>query len=201
MTSRLTMAIPLTVEQRSWRLLLEQCGIGSAVIAVVTFICYKSHLPIATVGFIDLLATVVVSLTYGIWQAILISLVAVSCLNFFFIPPLWFFTVSDERDWIALVSFQVSALVVSRLSSREQKMARDANYQRIQMKKLYELSRGILLFDLHQLPGPSWCILFGVFLWPKMWLSSTPTLPDWITRVPAHGGATSRQDCLPCRHQ
>jgi two-component system sensor histidine kinase KdpD len=32
-------------------------------------------------------------------------------------------------------------------------MARDANYQRIQMKKLYELSRGILLFDLHQPPG------------------------------------------------
>jgi two-component system sensor histidine kinase KdpD len=33
-------------------------------------------------------------------------------------------------------------------------MARDANYQRIQMKKLYELSRGILLFDLHTPPGP-----------------------------------------------
>jgi two-component system sensor histidine kinase KdpD len=147
------MAIPLT-EQRSWRLLLEQCGIGSAVIAVITFICYKLHLPISTVGFIYLLATVIASLTYGIWQAILISLIAVSCLNFFFIPPLWSFTVSDERDWIALVSFQVSALVVSRLSSREQKMARDANYQRIQMKKLYELSRGILLFDLHQPPGP-----------------------------------------------
>jgi len=33
-------------------------------------------------------------------------------------------------------------------------MARDANYQRIQMKKLYELSRGILLFNLHDPPGP-----------------------------------------------
>jgi len=152
MTSRLTMAIPLT-EQRSWIRLLEQCGIGCAVIAALTFICYKLQFPIATVGFIYLLAIVVASLVYGIWQAILISLVALSCLNFFFIPPKWSFAVADERDWIALVSFQVCALVVSRLSSREQKMARDANYQRIQMKKLYELSRGILLFDLHQPPG------------------------------------------------
>ena len=32
-------------------------------------------------------------------------------------------------------------------------MARDANYQRIQMKKLYELSRGVLLLDLHERPG------------------------------------------------
>jgi two-component system sensor histidine kinase KdpD len=43
--------------------------------------------------------------------------------------------------------------VVSRLTSQEQKIARDANYQRIHMKKLYELSRGILLFDVHQPPG------------------------------------------------
>jgi two-component system sensor histidine kinase KdpD len=93
------------------------------------------------------------SLTYGIWQATLVSLVAVSCLNYFFIPPILSFTVSDPRDWLALISFQVCALLVSRLSSREQKIARDANYQRIQMKKLYELSRGILLFDLHQPPG------------------------------------------------
>jgi two-component system sensor histidine kinase KdpD len=112
------------------------------------------HFPISTVGFGYLLIVVLAALHYGIWQATAISLIAVSCLNYFFIPPVYSFVVSDNRDWVALVSFQVCALIVSRLSSREQKMARDANYQRIQMKKLYELSRGILLFDLHHPPGP-----------------------------------------------
>jgi two-component system sensor histidine kinase KdpD len=112
------------------------------------------HVPLSTAGFIYLLIVVGVALAYGIWQATFISLVAVSCLNYFFIPPVLSFAVADERDWVALVSFQVCALLVSRLSSREQRMARDANYQRIQMKKLYELSRGILLFDLHTPPGP-----------------------------------------------
>ncbi|MGP8258534.1 MAG: ATP-binding protein [Acidobacteriaceae bacterium] len=152
MNSRLTMVIPLT-EKRSWMLLLKQCAIGCASIAALTFVGYKLQLPIATEGFIYLLAVIVATISYGIWQAIFLSLIAASCLNYFFIPPLFSFTVGDSRDWIALISFQISALVVSRLSSREQKIARDANYQRLQMKKLYELSRGILLFDLHHPPG------------------------------------------------
>ena len=152
MTSRLTMAIPLT-EKRSWMQLLWQCTIGCVAIAATTFVSYSLHFPLATAGFLYLLIVVVISLVYGIWQATFISLIAVSCLNYFFIPPVLSFSVSDQRDWIALVSFQVCALLVSRLSSREQRLARDANYQRIQMKKLYELSHGILLFDLHLPPG------------------------------------------------
>jgi two-component system sensor histidine kinase KdpD len=111
-------------ERRSWLQLLGQCLIGCVGLGVVTFIAYTLHLPQTA-----------------------------SCLNYFFIMPVLSFSVTYERDWIALISFQVCALIVSRLSSREQRMARDANYQRIQMKKLYELSRGILLFDLHQPPG------------------------------------------------
>jgi two-component system sensor histidine kinase KdpD len=152
MNSRLTIAIPLT-EKLSWIQLLKQSAYGCAAIAAVTLITYSLHLPVITAGFTYLIVVVIVSLVYGIWQATFISLVAVFCLNFFFIPPILSFRVADERDWIALVSFQVCALLVSRLFSREHRMARDANYQRIQMKKLYELSRGILLFDLHQPPG------------------------------------------------
>ena len=152
MNSRLTTAIPLT-EKRSWLQLFKQCAIGCGAVVATTFVAYKLGVPLATAGFAYLIVVVITSLIYGIWQATFVSLLAVSCLNYFFIPPVLSFTVSDPRDWIALVSFQICALLVSRLSSREQRMARDANYQRIQMKKLYELSRGILLFDLHQPPG------------------------------------------------
>jgi two-component system sensor histidine kinase KdpD len=140
-------------QRQSWLQILKHCIIGCGFVGLVTLFAYKLHFPPAAAGFAYLLIVVVTSLTCGIWQATLISLVTISCLNYFFIPPVLSFTVSDPRDWIALVSFQVCALLVSRLSSREQSIARDANYQRIQMKKLYELSRGILLFDLHQPPG------------------------------------------------
>lgn len=153
MTSLFTMAIPLT-EKRSWPHLLAQCAMGVACLAAATAVAYLLHFPIAAAGFTYLLIVVALALAYGIWQATLVSLVAVFFLNYFFIPPVLSFRISDERDWLALVSFQVSALLVSRVSSHEQKVARDANHQRIQTRKLYELSRGILLFDLHQPPGP-----------------------------------------------
>src|ERR1700677_4112416 len=109
MNLRLTMAIPLT-EKRSWLQLVRQCALSGIAVAATTFAAYKLHLPLATVGFIYLVIVVIVSLAYGIWQASFTSLIAVSCLNYFFIPPILSFSVSDPRDWIALVSFQVSAL-------------------------------------------------------------------------------------------
>ena len=147
------MAIALN-EKRSWLMTLGQSAVGCGSLAGLTWIAYWLHLPPATVGFTYLAAVVVISLLYGIWQATLVSVVAVSCLNYFFTAPIFSFSVSDERDWIALLSFELCALLVSRLSSREKKLAKDANAQRIQMKKLYELSRGILLFDLQGPQGP-----------------------------------------------
>jgi two-component system sensor histidine kinase KdpD len=140
-------------EKRSWMLLIRQCAIGCVSIAAITFLGYRFHVPLATAGFMYLIAVMTTALACGLWQAILVSLVAVSCLNYFFIPPILSFNLSDQRDWIALVSFQVCALLVSRLSSREQNLTRDANYQRLEMKKLYELSHGILLFDLYHPAG------------------------------------------------
>ena len=61
---------------------------------------------------------------------------------------------NDPQDWVALGSFEISALLVSRLSSREQLTSREAQLQRTSMEQLYELSRSTLLINLHQAPGP-----------------------------------------------
>jgi len=159
MSTRLTQAIPFfeardfLTEKTAWWQLLQQCAIGCVVVAASTYVAYTLRFPLSTAGFLYLLLVVVFSLFYGVWQATFVSLLAVSCLNFFFVPPTWSFAVSDARDWIALISFQICALVVSRLSSRESRIAREANMQRAQMEKLYELSRGILVIDLHHPPG------------------------------------------------
>jgi two-component system sensor histidine kinase KdpD len=64
------------------------------------------------------------------------------------------FSIADPQDWVALAAFEFSALVVSRVSSREQRSSRDAMLQRTAMEQLYELSRSTLLINLHQAPGP-----------------------------------------------
>jgi two-component system sensor histidine kinase KdpD len=127
---------------------------GCWVIALLTFAGFVLHFNPAPVGFLFLLVVVCVAILCGFWQASIVSVLACACLDYFFYPPLFHFTIADPSDWVALGSFEVSALLVSRLSSREQLTSREAQLQRTSMEQLYELSRSTLLINLHQPPGP-----------------------------------------------
>ena len=127
---------------------------GCWVIALLTFTGYVLHFNPASVGFLFLLVVVCVAILCGFRQASMVSLLACACLDYFFYPPLFKFSIASPENWVALGAFEASALLVSRLSSREQVKSREANLQRISMEQLYELSRSTLLINLHQPPGP-----------------------------------------------
>jgi two-component system sensor histidine kinase KdpD len=131
-----------------------ECLGGCWVIALLTFSGYVLHFNAAPVGFLFLLVVVCGAILCGFWQASVVSIVACACLDYFFYPPLLHFTVNDPQDWVALGAFEISALLVSRLSSREQLQSREVKLQRTSMEQLYELSRSTLLINLHQPPGP-----------------------------------------------
>ena len=95
----------------------------------------------------------------GFWQASLTSLLAVSCLDYFFTAPLFHFYINDSKEWVALGVFQMSALVISRLSARELRSSAEAALNRAGMEQLYELSRNSLLLDMSQPPGPQLVVL------------------------------------------
>ena len=128
--------------------------IGCWVIALLTFSGYVLHFSAAPVGFLFLLVVVCAAILGGVWQASVVSLMACACLDYFFYPPVFHFTVADPEDWVALGAFEISALLVSRLSSRERLTSNEAKLQRTAMEQLYELSRSTLLINLHQAPGP-----------------------------------------------
>jgi two-component system sensor histidine kinase KdpD len=111
------------------------------------------HVNFATTGFLDLLIVVLVAMVSGFWEATVTSVAALICLNYFFVPPVYTFYVSDPQNWVALVAFESTALLVSRLSIQMDKQARTAILERRGMEKLYELSRRTLLMNPQQLPG------------------------------------------------
>ncbi len=128
--------------------------VGCWIVGLITFSGYVLHFGSAPVGFLFLLDVVSVAILCGFWQATIVSLLACACLDYFFYPPLLRFTIGDPQDWVALGAFEISALVVSRVSTREQRSTREATLQRTSMEQLYELSRSTLLINLHQAPGP-----------------------------------------------
>ena len=133
--------------------IVRGCFTGSAAVALVTFCAFRLHLNLSTSGSLYFLIVVMVSSIWGFWEASVTSLIAVNCLNYFFVPPVLTWSVSDPQNWVALAAFEITALTVSRLSTRVQAQAREEARQRVQLGKLYELSRRILFLDPRQKTG------------------------------------------------
>lgn len=143
-----------------WKAVRSPLGIlrgslaGLAAVALVTLIGLRLHLNLSTCGSLYFLIVVMISVVWGFLEASVTSVIAVNCLNYFFVPPVFTWTVSDPQNWVALGTFEIAALTVSRLSTRVQGQARAEARQRAEVEKLYELSRRILLLDRRQTIGP-----------------------------------------------
>ena len=139
--------------------ILGQWVAGLAGLGLLTFcgIAFQVHL--TTMAFLYLLVVVAVATLCGFWPATLTSLAAMACLDYYFTPPIFTFNIDDPQDWVALGTFVVTALIISRLSARERRSAGDAAVQKLEMEKLYELSRNSLLLDMRQEPSPQLVIL------------------------------------------
>jgi two-component system sensor histidine kinase KdpD len=125
-----------------------------AAVALLTFCAFRLNLNLSTSGSLYFLIVVMVALIWGFWEASVTSLIAVNCLNYFFVPPVLTWRVSDPQNWVALATFEITALTVSRLSARAQVQARAEARQRAEVEKLYELSRRVLYLDRRQRIGP-----------------------------------------------
>jgi len=127
---------------------------GAAAVAFLTYYGYALHANGLTMGFLYLLAVLLAAMSSGFAEATVTSILAVCCLNFFFIPPLLSFQVADVENWFGLAAFESTALVVSRLSTKVRDRARAEARERRRAQRLYELSRRILFLDRRQTVGP-----------------------------------------------
>ena len=92
---------------------------------------------------------------------------AAACLDYFFTVPLFQFVITDPQNWVALGAFQVTALVIGRLTAKKQKVASEAAIHRKGMEQLYELSRNSLLLDMREAPGPQLVVLIQRIFGPQ----------------------------------
>ncbi len=122
-------------------------AIGIISVACLTFVAFHLRINQSSVGFLFLLLVVIVAMQLGFGAAIITSLLSVLCLDYFFVQPIFGFRIDDPADWVALITFVFTALVVSRLSTQAQEQARIARQQSSDRQKLYQLSRGVLLMD------------------------------------------------------
>ena len=133
---------PETVAAKGVRLL-----VGSVSVLLIAIAAYLAHLSLASAVPVLLLSIIVIAIRWGFLQATVASMVAVACLDFLFAPPLFHFSIGEADDWVALLVFEATALLVSRLSWRVGRHVREQELQRENMTKLYDFSNAILLID------------------------------------------------------
>jgi K+-sensing histidine kinase KdpD len=79
-----------------------------------------------TVALALLLVVLFVATGWESWPAFLASLLGVLYFNFFFLPPVYTFTIADPQNWIALTAFFTAAITAEQLSVRMKQRAAEA---------------------------------------------------------------------------
>jgi K+-sensing histidine kinase KdpD len=65
--------------------ILRGCLAGLAAVALVTLMAYRLHLNLSASGSLSFLIVVMVSVIWGFAEASVTSLIAVGCLNYYFV--------------------------------------------------------------------------------------------------------------------
>src|SRR6202166_3358026 len=150
MDSKLESYFPLGRERMHKRPIRDTAiRIAAGILAalLITWVAYQFHFNLSSATSIHLFLVTAIALRWGFLEASIVSLLSVACLDYFFTQPLFKFYMTDTHDWVALVTFESVALLVSRLSNQVSRHAREAEIHRSHLQKLYELSQNILLLD------------------------------------------------------
>lgn len=109
------------------------------VIAAATAVLkiFGGHINPTTVALALLLIVLFVATAWGPKPAIMASLLGVICFNFFFLPPVHTFSISEPENWIALFAFLITAITVGQLSAHAKRRAEEANAARQEIERLY----------------------------------------------------------------
>src|SRR5262245_19226940 len=116
-----------------------------ASIALITWL-YASWLHVTnttTVALTFLLVVLVTAATSRLRDAVIASVAAMLCFNFFFLPPLGTLTIAEPQNWVALFAFLAVSLVASNLSAaaRDRAALADERLQLLEERKSAEVAR------------------------------------------------------------
>ena len=110
--------------------------LGSAVVTI-SLGPFHEQINSTTVALAFLLVVLFVAIFSGSRPALLASVVAAFCFNYFFLPPLYTLTIAHPQNWVALIVFFTTAIAVGQLSARAKQRAEEAEVAKSEIESLY----------------------------------------------------------------
>jgi two-component system sensor histidine kinase KdpD len=140
-------AVEWSLHGRPWWKVLLVFFSSVLALSAVTWLKFLFDLNPITGGFLFLIIVVFSAAYGGFWSGTLTSIMGAIFMDYFYFPPLFHFNIDDPMDWVALGTFEFTALVITLLQGRAQFKAAEAVAARQESESLYNAARGILFFD------------------------------------------------------
>ena len=109
--------------------------------AVPIGIALREWLAVTNTALVFLTAVLIGAVLEGLGPSLLACLVAMLAYNFFFLPPLYTFTIAEPDNVVALFFFAVVAVIASNLAARVRGQALSARLRARHTDDLYQFSR------------------------------------------------------------
>ena len=94
------------------------CFLGVAALALVTLVCFRLDLGLTRAGFVYVTVIALMSMLTGFGLSVVLSLLAAACLDYFFAPPLFAFSIDLPSDIERVLAFLTTSLVVTALMGK-----------------------------------------------------------------------------------
>jgi two-component system sensor histidine kinase KdpD len=117
------------------------------VVPLLTGVVYLGHGKALTAGLIELVLVMLIAFRWGFVEAAVTSVLAVACLDYFYMAPIFSLYERDPQDWVSSGLFVTIALTAGHFADRIQRKAILTESERTRLEKLYLTSRDILLLD------------------------------------------------------
>src|SRR6202035_595177 len=127
---------PRRIEVRAYIASLAYVAAATLVAALL-----RQTLGVSNLAQVFLIAVLASAVTYGLWASLFACFVSVLSYNFFFLPPLYTFTIADPENVVTLFFFTVVALIASNLAARVRAQAVAARERARITEELYLFSR------------------------------------------------------------
>ena len=118
--------------------------IGSAALVAVALgvgLALQQFLSVSSVPLAFLTSVLASAIAYGLWPSLFACVVSILAYNFFFLPPLYTFTIADPENVVALFFFAVVAVIASNVAAQVRSQAVTARQRAKTTEELYQLSR------------------------------------------------------------
>ncbi len=145
-------------------LVFRYVAMTAAALLVVLVYRRILHVNQTTVALTFLVMVQLAAFSWGLVYSVCLSIGCTLLYNYFFLPPIGSFTITDPQNWIALFSFLGSAIFISKLSENERRQTALSEDRRSEMERLYEFSNQLLMEEnLHDVASHAPRVVASIF--------------------------------------